>query len=283
VGVTIADVQSKVANLPDRSVRYLESGSGRAIVWLHAFPLSADQWLPQLHRLPPGWRAIAPDLRGFRGAGRQAFEDVALEGASMESHAADVLALMTHLEIGRAVVVGLSMGGYIAFALLRAAPARVAGLVLANTRPSPDAGDGLAARDRMVALAEQEGAAGVAREMLQKLLGRTTFKKQPDLAEAVQQLIERNSVEGIVSAIRAMKRRLDSTPLLPTVACPTLIVSGEEDTLIPAADIAAMDQGIPGATAIVIPEAGHLTNLEAPATFNDAVARFLSEMGGGAL
>jgi 3-oxoadipate enol-lactonase len=275
-------VESKVANLPDRSVRYLESGSGRAIVLLHAFPLSADQWLPQLHRLPPGWRAIAPDLRGFRGADRT-FDDFALEGTSMESHAADVLALMTHLEIDRAVIIGLSMGGYIAFALLRAAPARVAGLVLANTRATPDSADALAARDRMVALAEREGAAGMAREMLQKLLGRTSLREQPDLAEVVKQLIERNSVQGIVSAIRAMKRRPDSTPLLPAVACPTLIVSGEEDTLIPVADIAVMDHMIPGAASIIIPKAGHLTNLEVPATFHDAVARFLSQIGVGPL
>ena len=85
---------------------------------LHAFPLSAEQWLPQLSRVPPGWRFIAPDLRGFRGVG-PAFEDLGLEGVTMDGYAADVLALMTHLEIERAVVGGLSMGGYVAFAMLR--------------------------------------------------------------------------------------------------------------------------------------------------------------------
>jgi 3-oxoadipate enol-lactonase len=268
-------MQSKIANLPDRAVRYLESGSGRAIVLLHAFPLSADQWLPQMHRLPPGWRAIAPDVRGFRGAG-SAVDDPGAEGASMESHAADVLALMTHLDVDRAVIVGLSMGGYIAFALLRAAAARIAGLVLANTRATPDSPEGLAARDRMIALAQRESAAGVATEMIPKLLGRTTQHEQPDLAEAVRTLIERNPVEGIVSAARAMKLRRDATPLLAAVGCPTLIVSGEEDTLIPAADVAAMNDRIPGATAVVIPRAGHLTNLEAPGAFNDALTRFVT-------
>jgi 3-oxoadipate enol-lactonase len=271
-------MESKVANLPDRSVRYLESGSGRAVLLLHAFPLSADQWLPQLYRLPPGWRAIAPDLRGFRGA-RPAFEEPGLDVASMETHAADLLALLTHLGIERAVVAGLSMGGYIAFALLRASPARIAGLVLANTRATPDSAEGLAARDTMIALARREGAAGVAHAMIEKLLGPTTLREQADLATAVRELIERNSVPGLVSAIRAMKRRPDSTPLLPAVGCPTLIVSGEEDALIPGADIDAMSHMIPGATPIVIPRAGHLTNLEAPGLFNDALTGFLKRYG----
>jgi pimeloyl-ACP methyl ester carboxylesterase len=275
-------MQSKVASLPDRSVRYLESGSGRPIVLLHAFPLSGDQWLPQLHRIPPGWRAIAPDLRGFRGAG-SALDDPGLDGASMESHAADVLALMTHLEIDRAVIVGLSMGGYITFALMRAAPARVAGLVLANTRATPDSANGLAGRDLMMALAQHEGAAGVAREMIPKLIGRTTLQEQPDLAEAVRALIVRNSVAGLVSALRAMKLRRDATPLLAAVGCPTLIVAGEEDTLIPSADIAAMNHMIPGAAAVAIPRAGHLTNLEAPGAFNEALTRFLNQMPQGVL
>ena len=112
--------------------------------------------------------------------------------------------------------------------------------------------------------------------MIRKLLGRTTLREQPDLVEAVRALIERNSVTGIVSATQAMKRRPDSTPLLPSVVCPTLIVSGEEDVLIPGADVDAMRRMIPGATPVIIPRAGHLTNLEAPGAFNDALTGFLS-------
>ena len=130
-------MKSQIAHLPHRSLRYLESGSGRTLVLLHAFPLSADQWLPQLHRVPEGWRFVAPDLRGFRGAGA-AFEDPGLHGLAIDDYAGDVLALMTHLEIERAVIGGVSMGGYVAFGVLRQAPARVSGLLLANTRSIPD-------------------------------------------------------------------------------------------------------------------------------------------------
>jgi pimeloyl-ACP methyl ester carboxylesterase len=268
-------VQSKVANLPDRSVRYLEAGSGRPAVFLHAFPLSADQWLPQLSRVVPGWRFVAPDLRGFRGVG-PAFEDVGLEHATMDQHAADTLSLMTHLEIDRAVIVGLSMGGYVAFALLRRAAAKVDGLVLANTRATPDSAEGQQARDRMIDLARREGAAGVAREMLPKLIGATATTEQPDLVDAVRRLIELNPAEGIVSALRAMKMRPDSTPMLSSIACPTLVIGGGEDKAMAEADLVAMHDAIRGARLVMLPQVGHLSNLEAAGAFNAALNGFLN-------
>lgn len=264
----------RVANLPDRCVRYLESGSGRALVLLHAFPLSADQWLPQLHRLPPGWRAVAPDLRGFRGHG-PAFADVGLESATVDTHARDVLALMTHLDIDRAVVAGLSMGGYIAFALLRAAPERLSGLVLANTRATPDSAEALEGRDRMIALARSQGPAAIAREMVPKLLGETSRREQPDLAQVVTTLIERNTVDAMVSALQAMKTRPDSTPLLASIACPTLVVAGGEDVLVTRSEMDRMQRAIPGANFTILERAGHLTNLEAPTGFIEALSGFL--------
>ena len=128
---------SQVAHLLHRSLRYFDAGAGRALVLLHAFPLSADQWLPQLYRVPPGWRFVAPDLRGFRGMG-PAFEDPGLAGLTIDDYADDVLAFMAHLDLGRAVVAGVSMGGYVALAMVRRAPARMAGLVLSNTRAAAD-------------------------------------------------------------------------------------------------------------------------------------------------
>jgi pimeloyl-ACP methyl ester carboxylesterase len=276
----------KVANLPDRSVRYFDSGAanpdapaGRVIILLHAFPLSADQWLPQIHRLPPGWRAVAPDVRGFRGGG-SVLAYIGPGPVTMETYAEDVLGLMTHLDIPRAVIAGLSMGGYIALATHRRAPERVSGLLIANSRAGADSAEGAAGRDQLIALAERDGAAGVARDMLPKLLGFSSRRDQPDLEEAVRELIEINTVEAIASALRAMKARPDSTPWLGSIRCPTLIVSGEEDALIPAADIDAMRQAIPQASLVSIPQAGHLTNLEAPGAFNDALAAFLTGVPG---
>jgi pimeloyl-ACP methyl ester carboxylesterase len=265
-------MKTHVAHLLHRSVRYFESGEGRALVLLHAFPLSADQWLPQLHRAPKGWRFVAPDLRGFRGAG-PAFEDPGLAGLSMDGYADDVLALMTHLEIDRAVVCGLSMGGYVAFAMWRRAPKRVAGLVLSNTRAAADSDEARAGRDKMSDLARREGAEGIAREMVPKLIGATTRAAQPDLDVAVRRLILMNSTEGIVTALGALKTRPDSTPLLGAIACPTLVISGEEDVIIPPAEAEAMHQAIPGSSLVVLPKVGHLSNLEDASGWSRAISQ----------
>jgi len=251
-------------------VRYLESGEGQALVLLHAFPLSADQWLPQLHRVPKGWRFIAPDLRGFRGAG-PAFEDAGLDGLSIDDYADDVIQLMLHLEVERAAVCGVSMGGYVAFGMLRRAPKRVTGLVLANTRATPDTDEARAGRDRMIDLATREGAAAIAREMVPKLLGATSRAEQPDLEDAVHRLIQMNSTEGIVAGLRALKSRPDSTPLLSTISCPTLVISGDEDVIIPSKEAEALHRAIPGSTLKIFPKVGHLSNLETASAFSQTL------------
>lgn len=242
-------------------MRYLEAGRGRAALLLHAFPLSADQWLPQLARVPRGWRFIAPDLGGFRGASPLA-RSGALGEPSIDAYAADVVALMAHLDVANAVVAGVSMGGYVAFGLLRLAPTRVSGLVLANTKASADSTEARAGREKMLDLLRREGPAGVATDMVPKLLGKTTQSEQPDLADAVRALIVANSAEAIANGIVALRDRPDSKPLLATISCPTLVITGDEDALIPVSEAEAMQGAIPGARLQVLPKVGHLSNLE---------------------
>jgi 3-oxoadipate enol-lactonase len=259
-------VTVKVAELRTRAVRYFECGSGRALVLLHAFPLSAEQWLPQLSRVPSGWRVVAPDLRGF--GNRMASEE---EAATMDTYAEDAFELLAHLGIDRAVVCGLSMGGYVAFAMMRRAPERVAGLILADTRATSDTAEGRTGRDRMLELLAREGPPGVANAMLPKLLGDTTKREQPDLEDAVRRLIESNSAPGIAAGIRALKDRPDSTAALASIACPTTIVCGAEDTLTPPSDSEAMHRAISQSRLVILPAAGHLSNLENPEGFNEAL------------
>jgi pimeloyl-ACP methyl ester carboxylesterase len=194
----------------------------------------------------------------------------------METYAGDLVALMAHFEISRAVIAGLSMGGYVALAVARRAPERVAGLVLANTRAGADSAEAATGRDRMIALAERDGAAGVARDMLPKLLGASSRRDQPDLEQVVRELIEANTAEAIVEALRAMKARPDSTTWLAEWAGPALIVAGEEDALIPASEVDAMRRGLRHASSVSIRRAGHLSNLEAPGAFNEAIAGWLA-------
>jgi 3-oxoadipate enol-lactonase len=262
---------TKVAHLSDQSVRYLEAGSGRAMVLLHAFPLSADLWLPQVSRVATGWRVIAPDLRGFRGAG-PAFDTPLRDDLTVDDYAADILALMTHLDLPEATIGGLSMGGYVAFAMVRAAPSRVSGLLLADTRATADSDEQRSGRDRLRAMVMSEGAGAVAREMIPKLLAEATVREQPDLADTVSAMITLNRAEAIAAALHAIKMRPDSRPLLSSITCPTTIVCGEHDALTPVSDSEAMHGAIAGSRLVILPGAGHLSSLENPMGFNAALS-----------
>jgi pimeloyl-ACP methyl ester carboxylesterase len=241
------------------NVRYHDVGTGRPMLLIHAFPLSADQWRPVLDAPPHGVRLIAPHLRGFRGIGESDTTPAAsLDGLTMADYARDLIELMDRLEIGDATVCGVSMGGYVAFAMLRQAPERVSSLILAHTRATADTQASREARDRTIALARAEGPSAIAREMVPKLLGATSQRERPDEAARVRVLIEANTTDAIVAALGALKTRPDSTPLLSSIRCPTTIVHGDEDTIVPLADAEAMHHGIRGSRLIRVPHAGHL-------------------------
>lgn len=255
--------------------RYLQAGAGESLVLLHAFPLSADQWAPQLDAPPPGWRLLAPDLRGFRGPGALDRSGPPPASLTIDDYAADIVALLDRLGIDRAVVGGLSMGGYVAFGLLRLAPERVRGLVLADTRPQADSEEARGRRRQMLERLERAGVSAVADDLAPSLLGRTTMRERPGVVARVRALIEANPVETVAAAIHALMTRPDSTALLSRIPVPTLVVVGEEDTLTPPDVAEAMCRAIPTAALTVIPRAGHLANLEQPEAFSAALAGFL--------
>ena len=261
-------IRERSASIGTRSIRYLESGAGWPVVLLHAFPLSADMWRPQLEAPPSGWRVLAPDLRGFGPAAGDA-------AATLDDMAGDVAAWLDALRIDRAVLGGLSMGGYVTFALFRAAPERFSGMILANTRAAADTEEARAGRDRMAALAREAGPSAVADAMLPKLLGETSQRSRPELASGVRRLIEGSPAAGIAGALQAMKTRPDSTPLLASVGCPALVVTGDEDVLAPRAEGEGMSALLPRSQFVVIPRAGHLSNLENPDDFSEVLGNFL--------
>jgi pimeloyl-ACP methyl ester carboxylesterase len=228
-------------------------------------------WEPQLELSAQGWHVVAPHLRGFGGDGHG---DAAV--ASIDDFAADVDALLAALHVDRAVIGGLSMGGYVAFALFRRAPQYFQGLVLADTRPQADAPPALEGRRKMLTLLAATGVGGVAEDMLPKLLGETTRREHPELSERVRQLILENSPHAIEGAVRSMMGRPDSQPLLADIRCATLVVAGDEDTLTPPSIAEEMHRAIAGSELAILPQAGHLSNLEQPDRFTAALARFLT-------
>src|SRR3954468_5744864 len=192
--------------LGSRRLSYLEAGhpAGRVLVLLHAFPLTAQMWLPQLLAPPDGWRLIAPDLAGLGSS-----DDRDGESAALDDYAQDIVALLDRLEIRRAHVAGLSLGGYVALAIARLTPDRVDGLVLADTKAPADTTDQRAARDTLIATVEHGGADAVAVEMLPRLVGQTTAREQPELLADVRSQIGVNTTVGIRRAILRLRDRPD--------------------------------------------------------------------------
>lgn len=263
-----------------RRLRYAEVGAGRPALLLHAFPLSHALWRSQLESPVSGWRFVAPDLRGFGESDRVAADaPLRAPGArSMADYAADVMALVDVLELERPVVAGVSMGGYVAFALLPRLGARLAGLVLSDTRAEADTDEARGNRRRMQDLVREKGPSAVADQMVPKLLGETSQRERPDLAEFVRETIEANGSDAIHDALEALATRPDVSPMLAAVKCPTLITVGREDVLTPIALHESMRAGIPGARLEVIERAGHLANLENPEAYNEVLREFLDNV-----
>jgi 3-oxoadipate enol-lactonase len=241
------------------------------VVLIHAFPLNAALWRPQIERAPTGWRFITPDLPGF---GRSRLDPA----RTMEEMARAVLDVLDVERIERAVIGGLSMGGYVTFALFRLAPERFSGMILADTRATADNEQQWQARQTMLASVRAKGPSAVADEMLPKLLGATSQRERPGLAASVRAMIERNSPEAIAGAVESMMARPDSRPLLASIAVPTLVLCGEEDVLTPPSDSDALHAGIPGSRLVSIEKAGHLSSIEAPDQFSFALNSYLGEL-----
>lgn len=260
------------ATINHLNINYRDQGSGEPVIFIHAFPLNQTMWDDQLTALSHHCRTITLDLRGFGGS------DVPDGPYAMEQMAADVRGLMAALDIDRATLVGLSMGGYVSLAFYREYPDAVRAMVLADTRASADTH---AARERRLQSAEKairEGAAAIADDMTPLLLGKSTQQTRPDIAARVRAMIEGNSPQGISAAQRGMAARRDSTYMLPAITFPTLILVGAQDGLTPVAEAESLRDGIPGARLQVIDGAGHLSNIEQAHEFNAALIDFVESL-----
>ncbi len=245
-------------------------GQGPALLFIHGYPLDHTLWDHQLAHLE-GWMRIAPDLRGM---GQSDAPDL---GYSMATYADDLLALLSALGVERVVLCGLSMGGYIAFEMLRRARERVRGLVLMDTQAEADTTEGRKSRDLAAAYARDGGAEAIADLMLPRVLAQTTAKENPALAEQVRKQMAATPVAGILGALGALKDRPDSVSLLPTLeGIPVLVVVGEDDQITPLASAQTMADAIPGARMWVAPGAGHLPPLERPEATTATLAEFLA-------
>ncbi len=249
------------------------AGSGLPLLLLHAFPLDHAMWWEQ-EPLADHLRLVVPDQRGFGASG-------GTEPTSIEQLADDAAALLAALHCGPAVVCGLSMGGYVAQHLAVRHPDRVAALVLADTRLEADTAEARAARVDLATKVGRVGQRILADAMVPRLLagspGAAAAAGRAALEAALRVAIERQPVATIQAALAALGARPDMTEPLRRVAVPTLLVVGAEDAITPPACMEAALAVMPRARLLVVPHAGHMTPLEAPAVFNRAVLEFLAE------
>lgn len=257
----------------DINVAYEISGDGVPVLWVHGFPLTRDLWRPQVADLADCGRHLVPDLRGFGET------DAPAGVYTMDGYAEDLSGLLDALDVRQAVVVGSSMGGYIALSFARLYPDRLLGLILADTRATADTAEAAKARRDNAAKTLREGTQAVVDGMFPKLLAPATLARNPDVAQAVREMLQAASPQGVAGALLGMADRADSTPYLKDITAPTLIIVGVEDAITPPKDSQQMAQAIPGSRLVELAQAGHLSNLEQPDAFNSAVRTFLRKAG----
>jgi pimeloyl-ACP methyl ester carboxylesterase len=246
-----------------------DTGTGEAVLFLHAFTLDASQWDHQVAALSDTMRCIRVDLWGCGDSPAPPQREPTLDG-----FATAVLEALDSRHIDRVAVVGLSMGGYLAFALWRMAPERIRALVLCNTRAGIDAAG--PREDRLVMaerLEREQSVESIVEPMVARLLS-PHAQAEAHIVDPVRGRIRRCTPAGIAFAQRAMAARPDSTSLLATVSVPTLVIAGTQDAIIPTSEVLAIADGITGARSVEL-DCGHLSNLELPRAVSDQLASFL--------
>jgi pimeloyl-ACP methyl ester carboxylesterase len=251
-------------------IAFDQQGEGFPLLLVHGYPLNRRMWQPQLGPLAAaGFRVIAPDLRGFG-------ETPPGQGPwSMDAFADEMVALLDRLGIERAVVGGMSMGGYVLLNMLERHPERIAAALFVVTRA---AGDDAAGKERRSMLANEVDAGRpglVTGAFAEILFAPATRSARPDLLVAVEEMMKSTSAAGLAGGLRALRDRRDYLGLLPTFDLPSLVVSATEDRAIPAEHGRQLAAGLPHADFRLIAGGGHMVNMEQPDAFNTALCDFL--------
>jgi Predicted hydrolases or acyltransferases (alpha/beta hydrolase superfamily) len=252
-------------------IAYDDVGAGQPLLFIHGWPHNRTLWAAQLSGLPTHARCIAPDLRGFGGSSLS-------PPYTIDQYADDLAAFLGVLGIDRAVVCGVSMGGYVALSMLRRHASLLRALILTSTRATADSPEAREKRMRLIGFVRDHGVEALAGRQLKAMVGETTFNSRPDVLEALRLLMASAPADGVIGALEAMSGRPDSTGLLPGIAIPTLVVSGNEDTFTPPDELRALASAIPAARLETIQGAGHVCSYERPAAFNHVVSEFLASL-----
>jgi pimeloyl-ACP methyl ester carboxylesterase len=222
--------------------------------------------------LPNHFRAITYDIRGHGES------EVGDGQYTIEYFVDDLLSLLDHLVIDKAIVCGLSMGGYIALRAYERHPERIAALVLCDTKSEPDTNEAQLKRSAIAKNVKMNGTSAFADEFAVSIFAPQTFQSHPDIVESVKKMIRANSPIGIAGASLALGCRTDTSAALPVIKVPTLILVGEQDKLTPPAVAESMHKQIAGSELHIIPYAAHMSNLENAPAFGTYLIEFLNRV-----
>jgi 3-oxoadipate enol-lactonase len=253
---------------------YDDVGEGRIpVIFLHGFPFDKSMWHIQLDELKSTYRLIACDIRGF---GKSADEETSL---SIDLFADDLVKFMDNLSIDKAVICGLSMGGYIALNAMKRFPDRFMALVLCDTQCIADTTDLKEKRFKTIDEIEVEGISNFNEGFIKKVFCKDSLKNKKKLVEQLRKVVFANSSRIISQGLVVLAGRSETCSMLGEITIPTLIICGRQDEVTPLAQSEFMQENIKGSLLRVIENAGHVSNLEQPAAFNKHLREFLSALG----
>src|ERR1700677_1330262 len=256
----------------DAEIVYHVLGDGPPVVLLHPFPAGHEFWLLVADSIFTCYRLILPDLRGHGDSG------VGEGLATMEKHAADIARVMDDAEVGRAPLIGVSIGGYALFEFWRKHRGRVIALGLCNTKASADSAEARPARLHAANDVLERGTEPFFESMIPRLLGKSTRELRPDLVDGALRMMRQMSPEDVAQVQRGMAERPDSMDTLKTINAPTLLVTGDEDILTGVNEAELMRQHISGSQLRVIPKAGHYSAWEQPEEAGKLLRQFLERL-----
>jgi len=250
---------------------YGDRGKGLPLVLVHGFPLCRKMWRPQTEVLAKaGCRVIIPDLRGFG-------ESVLTSGmVSMDIYADDIVALMDHLGIDKAVVGGMSMGGYVLLNLVERYPDRIAAPIFIVTKAGSDDDAGKARRTALAEACRVQGVLPVAEAFRNFLFAPATLTDNPALVDEVCGWMKASDPRGAAAGLIAMRDRKDCVALLGSINQPALVIGADQDQAVPVEDSRIIADGLSDAELCILHGSGHMVNLEQPARFNEAIMEFLA-------
>lgn len=268
----------KKISLDTIELAYEDQGTGQPVVLLHGYPLDSRMWEPQFAALSKSSRVIAPDLRGF-GKSTQAHEDAA-SGVSMRQYAADVAEFLDAINVTEPVILcGFSMGGYILWQFLKQFPERVKAFVACDTRAIADTTEARQGRLKTAGEVLATGVEPVITAMLPKLLSDETRNTRPDVVAQLVSIMHSCPRQAVAASLRGMADRPDVTADLARFTQPALVVVGAEDAISSSEEMRGIAEKLPNAEFVEIPKAGHMSNMENPQAFNEALVAFIKRQG----